>query len=207
MVYDFLMTDRNKIEGKSIFLRFLQIILFIVLLPVILIWLIVRACVSGKKKRQALLRINIFKISQIDTLSGLEFEEYLSLLLKKMGYKVSLTKASNDYGADLILSKGSERGVVQAKRYSGTVGVSAVQQAYSAKAHYGAGYAIVITNNFFSAEAKKLAKENSVFLVDRDGLQKLIQKYDISIDRQAGTFSALSGDRVAEIERRYPFFI
>ena len=201
------MTDRNKIEGKNIFVRVLCIILFIVLLPIVLIWLLVKACLSKSRKEQALSRISIFKISQIDTLSGVEFEQYLFLLFKKMGYKVSLTRASNDFGADLILSMGSERGVVQAKRYNSTVGVSAVQQAHSAKAHYGAEYAIVITNNYFSVEAKKLAKENSVTLIDRDGLQNLVTKYDITVDRQKEKYSALKKERVAEIEGRYPFFI
>lgn len=201
------MTDRNKIEGKNIFVRVLCIILFIVLLPIVLIWLLVKACLSKSRKEQALSRISIFKISQIDTLSGVEFEQYLFLLFKKMGYKVSLTRASNDFGADLILSMGSERGVVQAKRYNSTVGVSAVQQAHSAKAHYGAEYAIVITNNYFSVEAKKLAKENSVTLIDRDGLQNLVTKYDITVDRQKEKYSVLKKERVAEIEGRYPFFI
>lgn len=50
-------------------------------------------------------------------MTGREFEIYLSVLFRNLGYKVKLTKASGDYGADLILKKSGLSIVVQAKRY------------------------------------------------------------------------------------------
>jgi restriction system protein len=112
-------------------------------------------------------------IREIDAMSGNEFENYLHLLCKKYGYKVELTKGSNDYGADLILY-GNSKIVVQAKRYGRKVGIKAVQEVSSAKTYYNADEAWVITNNFYSSQAIKLADSAEVRLIDRYELADLI---------------------------------
>jgi Restriction endonuclease len=77
-------------------------------------------------------------IEDVDLMDGLEFERFLGDLFRAMGYQSRVTKASGDQGADLIIEKFGDRTVVQAKRYSGTVSNSAVQEAVAAKAHYPA---------------------------------------------------------------------
>ena len=113
----------------------------------------------------------------IDQLSGFEFEDYLSRLYTKMGYKVELTKSGADQGADLIVEKHGVKTVVQAKRYTGSVGNSSVQEIVAAKNHYKAEKAIVVTNSYFTQSAKELAESNSVELIDRDRLNKMIENY------------------------------
>lgn len=93
-------------------------------------------------------------ILEVDKMSGRKFEEYLQVLLKAKGYYVLLTPASGDYGADLILSTKSKKIIVQAKRYNKNVGVKAVQEIASAKTHYKADECWVITNSFFTEQAK-----------------------------------------------------
>lgn len=44
-----------------------------------------------------------------------------------------MTKASGDGGVDLILLKDGIKTAVQCKRYSGNVGVSAIQEVYAEK--------------------------------------------------------------------------
>ncbi|MDQ0228604.1 restriction endonuclease [Metabacillus niabensis] len=114
-------------------------------------------------------------IRDIDQMSGLEFEQYLVALFRKNGYRVKITSASNDFGADLVL-EGNERIVIQAKRYSGKVGMKAVQEISSAKGYYNAQIAWVITNNYFTSQAIKLAQANNVKLVDRNMLIEMILK-------------------------------
>lgn len=111
----------------------------------------------------------------IDYMDGFLFEEYLSVLFKKLGYKPQVTKRVGDYGADLIL-KGKKKIVVQAKRYRGKVGLKAVQEVYSAKAFYNCDEAWVVTNSIYTNQAKNLAKACNVKLIDREGLQKMILK-------------------------------
>ncbi|MRX74019.1 restriction endonuclease [Bacillus lacus] len=109
-------------------------------------------------------------ILEVDKMPGRKFEEYLHALLKARGYHVQLTPASGDYGADLILSTNGKKIIVQAKRYKKNVGVKAVQEIAAAKSHYNADECWVITNSFFTDQAKKLAGSNQVKLVDRKQL-------------------------------------
>lgn len=114
------------------------------------------------------------RIDEIDTMSGEEFEQFLGAFFKRRGYKVSYTAQSGDYGADLILKDGRETIVVQAKRYSGTVGVKAVQEIIGAVRMYEASEAWVVTNNYFTKQAVNLADMNEVYLIDRDQLIDLL---------------------------------
>ncbi|WP_227551758.1 restriction endonuclease [Metabacillus sediminilitoris] len=81
--------------------------------------------------------------------------------------------ASNDFGADLIL-EGNERIVIQAKRYSSKEGIKAVQEIYSARGYYKAQTAWVITNNYFTSQAIKLAESTDIQLIDRNKLVDMI---------------------------------
>ncbi|WP_245828963.1 restriction endonuclease [Salipaludibacillus agaradhaerens] len=109
-------------------------------------------------------------ILEIDKMSGRKFEEYLQALLKARGYYVQFTPASGDYGADLILTTKGKKIIVQAKRYKKNVGVKAVQEIASARNYYRADNCWVITNSFFTEQAKRLASSNQVRLVDRKQL-------------------------------------
>lgn len=114
-------------------------------------------------------------LAKIDAMTGEEFEEYLKLHFEKsFGYRCSLTPHSNDYGADLIMQKKKEKIAVQAKRYSGNVGIAAVQEVIAACSYYGCDRGIVVTNSYFTLQAERLAGESAipVELWNRDVLRK-----------------------------------
>ncbi|WLR54618.1 restriction endonuclease [Mesobacillus subterraneus] len=111
-------------------------------------------------------------IFEIDMMDGTQFEHYLRELYLAYGYKATVTRASGDFGADLILNKNGRKIVVQAKRYKKNVGVKAVQEVKSAELHYGADESWVVTNSYFTKAAYQLANSNSVILIDRDQLVK-----------------------------------
>lgn len=125
----------------------------------------------GIKRTQRLKRSGI---ADIDKMEGVQFEQYLGHLFQAQGYKTQVTKASGDFGADLILQKAGRKIVVQAKRYSKNVGIKAVQEAQAAIAHYGAAEAWVVTNSDFTAAAYDLAKSNRVRLINRESLVEMI---------------------------------
>lgn len=129
---------------------------------------------SEKARREEERRILASGINEIDNMSGKDFEKFLSLLFRNVGYQVSLTPDSQDYGADLILYKDTIKIVVQAKRYKKPVSVKAVQEIASAVKHYNADKARVITNNRFTENAYNLARSNSVELWDRNKLIEFI---------------------------------
>jgi len=112
----------------------------------------------------------------VDKMSGTEFEEFLLVHFKQMGYQSRLTPVTADYGADLVLEKDGVKTAVQAKRYGQKVGVEAVQQILGAMGYYKASKAIVITNNYCSENAHVLANANNIEIWNRDTLQTFINK-------------------------------
>lgn len=114
-------------------------------------------------------------IREVDNMSGLEFEQFLKPIFERQGYMVNVTQGSGDYGADLLLRKGFKKYVLQAKRYSGNIGISAVQQVVAAVNYYNAQGAIVVTNQYFTKAAVQLAKANNVDLIDRERLGRMIR--------------------------------
>lgn len=119
------------------------------------------------------------KISQIDNLSGEEFEFFLFSEYEKQGYSPKHTGQSGDFGVDLIIYKNKKKIIVQVKRYTKNVGVEAVQQVYSALTFYKGHKAIVITNSHFTAAAKILSNECNVELWDRE---KICKHFDLKND-------------------------
>lgn len=105
---------------------------------------------------------------------GFEFERLFADILKNNGfYDVEVTKASGDYGGDILAQKDDLCYVVQCKSYSSAVGIEAVQQAFAAKAHYGAHVAVVATDSIFTKEAKVFAEEAKVVLWDCERIAKM----------------------------------
>jgi len=120
---------------------------------------------------------NYYSIKDVDVMNGFEFEGFLNILFKKMGYEVTQTKLSGDQGADLIVSKLGETTVIQAKRSNGKISNNAIQEVSASIKHYKAQKGMVITNNYFTPSAIELAKSNSIILVDRHKLTDLIKEY------------------------------
>ena len=140
------------------------LVLYFVLYIAFKIWL--------KSRKTAKLRRS--GIRDVDHMSGEDFERFLGELFKRRGFKVSYTATSGDYGADLILKDGEDVIAVQAKRYSSTVGVKAVQEIIGAVRMYNATEAWVVTNSHFTRQAEKLADINDVYLIDREDLIDLM---------------------------------
>jgi restriction system protein len=116
-------------------------------------------------------------IDTIDNMEGVEFEEFIAKLLKKYGYKnVKTTKASNDYGIDVLAEKERVKYAFQCKNYSSDVGNKAVQEVYSGKKYYDCHVGVVVTNRFFTRQAIELAKKNDILLWDRNKLKSMIEK-------------------------------
>ena len=127
---------------------------------------------------------------EVDQMSGLDFEKFLQYLFERQGYAVERTRYIGDYGADLVLRNGGTRTLVQAKRYKGTVGVKAVQEAAAARPHYGCDKAIVVTNSRFTRQARELARSNRIELWDRSKLASVVLAYDARPGRRAASLSA-----------------
>ena len=125
--------------------------------------------------------IGTLTIDKINTLDGFDFEELLYYIFFSLGYKVTKTQKTRDFGADLMLTHKGKNIVIQSKMYYGhSVGNSAVQEISTAKNFYMADMGIVITNSVFTKPAKTLAEVVGVKLLDKDWLIKMINadKYE-----------------------------
>lgn len=114
-------------------------------------------------------------IFDIDEMEGLEFENRLKIMFENLGYKVEHTGKSGDAGVDLILWKYGQKTAVQAKRYEGNVGVSAVQEVHTGMDYYDCDRAIIVTNSKFTDEALRVANKTNIKLWNRNYLIKVLQ--------------------------------
>jgi restriction system protein len=105
--------------------------------------------------------------------SGQEFELFCARELERGGWRVQLTGAARDQGADLLAERGGERLVVQCKLLGRPVGNHAVQEVVAARAHRAADRALVVSNQRFTASCAELAAANGVELYHWGELARL----------------------------------
>ncbi len=116
---------------------------------------------------------NIFSFDDMD---GHDFEYFCAEILRKNNFKnVDVTQGSGDHGIDILAEKDNISYAIQCKRYSSNIGNSAVQQAHTGKSLYHKDIAVVLTNQYFTAQAKEEADVLGVKLWDRDKLKEMIK--------------------------------
>lgn len=124
-------------------------------------------------------------LHEIDAMTGRDFELRLRRLFKNLGYKVELKPGYKDHGADLILT--TPRGVriaVQAKKLAsreGRVGAKVIGEVLRGKQYYGCHYALIVTNQYFTEQAREEAKRLGVILWDRDSLSRQIDRENLML--------------------------
>lgn len=133
-----------------------------------------------KQKIERLLDGNIqrvaYSISDIDLMSGEQFEHFVTYLFNSLGYKAINTKLSGDQGIDVIATKGKTKIAIQAKCYSKPVGNHAIMEAVAGGKYYNADKIMVVTNNTFTKGARELAQANNVILWDRSILKEKMEE-------------------------------
>lgn len=128
--------------------------------------------------------------SEIDKMTGEQFEVYIKWIFEKEGYRVEQTPRTGDKGVDLIASKGARKLAIQCKRYSNSVGVSAIQESFSGKAFYDCTEAYVVISSTFTNPAEQTGKKLGVVLWDREKLLSIAKKHvdNIGFDAFAKQF-------------------
>lgn len=122
-----------------------------------------------------------FYNNKFDYMEGTDFEQYCAMILRENGYTTDLTPASGDYGVDIIAKHSGIIYAIQCKCYSSDVGVEAVYQVSGGMKYYHANIGIVLTNRYFTRNAKELADAIGVILWDRESLENLIANANIDI--------------------------
>ena len=114
-----------------------------------------------------------------------DFENLIRELFEKefsaVGGEVKITRASRDEGVDAIaFDPDPIRGgkiVIQAKRYTNIVGVSAVRDLYGTVVNEGATKGILVTTTDYGPDAYKFAQDKPLTLLNGSNLLHLLEKY------------------------------
>ena len=114
-----------------------------------------------------------------------DFEHLIRELFEKEfsvnGGEVKVTQASRDGGVDAIaFDPDPIRGgkiVIQAKRYTNTVGVSAVRDLYGNLVNEGATKGILVSTADYGPDAYNFAKDKPITLLNGGNLLHLLQKH------------------------------
>lgn len=147
------------------------------LLVIAVVWGIFRVMRLFRFEKR--IRIGHVSLEDIDEMTGIEFETFLSELYQTLGYGGEMTPHT-DFGIDLIVIKDGIRTGIQAKCYGEgrTVGVAAVNEVCGGAGHWKVQKKVVITNRCFTKKAKISARSNRVKLIDRNDLQEMINDYN-----------------------------
>jgi len=132
------------------------------------------------------------------SLSPDEFERYVADLWEQQGYITEKTQGSHDYGIDVFAhpQDRNKMEVIQAKRNKpgNNVGGPTVQKTIGAREQYDATKAVVVTTSSFTSNAKTVAQQADVELIDGTDLAEL--------DRRLNTDKSQTKNTEAERRER-----
>jgi len=123
-----------------------------------------------------------------DNLAAMNWEDFEHLIRELFekefvasGGEVKVTQASRDGGVDaIVFDPDPIRGgkiVIQAKRYTNTVGVSAVRDLYGTLMNEGANKGILVSTSDYGPDAYKFAKGKPLLLLNGGELLYLLEKH------------------------------
>lgn len=126
-------------------------------------------------------------ISELDNrqnlmeLTPFEFENLISNLFQKMGLETRQTQSSRDGGVDCVAYDPRPifggKVIIQAKRYKGTVGVSAVRDLFGTLQNEGASKGILVTTSGYGKAAYEFADGKPIELLDGTNLLYLLAEH------------------------------
>lgn len=128
------------------------------------------------------------KMNEGQNLASMDWEDFEHLcreLFERVfagaGAEVKVTQASRDQGVDaVIFDPDPIRGgkiVIQAKRYTNTVDVSAVRDLYGAVMNEGAMKGILVTTSQYGPESYSFAKDKPLTLINGQELLGLLEEH------------------------------
>jgi len=112
-----------------------------------------------------------------------DFEELMGKLLGKMGFReVEVTRATKDYGIDIIAKRGNQKIAFQCKKWQGgVVSNKDVRDAMAGALSYNATKLIFITTSRFTKEAENQVdmtmERMKIELWGKDKLKSLVREY------------------------------
>lgn len=128
------------------------------------------------------------KMTKGENLAAMDWEDFEHLCRElferafaSSGAEVKVTQASRDQGVDaIVFDPDPLRGgkiIIQAKRYTNIVDVSAVRDLYGAVINEGAVKGILVTTSHFGSESYSFAKDKPLTLLNGNELLGMLDKH------------------------------
>ena len=129
--------------------------------------------VSEYARLHATLTLNI---DEWRALKPTQFEDEIARMFARLGYDVTQTSYSNDFGRDIIALKDGKKYLVECKCYAvgGSSGRPVLQKLHSAMVTDGADGGFFVTTGGFSDPARKFSTANKIELIGPDALVRLM---------------------------------
>ena len=142
-------------------------------------------------------------------LSPKEFEEYISDLFSRLGFRTDVTGRAYDKGIDVVAEKDGLKHYIQCKKFiTQEVGVGAVRDFYGAIAdHLAKGKGYFITTNKFTLEAERFAEDKPIELIDSFKLLKYIRLVEKDTEKTETKLCPKCGGKLKERAGKYGNFL
>ena len=113
---------------------------------------------------------------EVDYMDASKADYFLKPLFEAYGYNAEVIVKDDNMGGNLILSRKGIKTEVQAVCYGTNIDDFAIQQALERFANYkdSSYHKMIVSNSYFTKQAKKCAKKARVKLIDRDGLIEMV---------------------------------
>lgn len=125
----------------------------------------------------------VLESTDLQELSGVDFEKLVAGLLDRMGFQTEMTKTSGDGGIDVIANLNRAivggRYLFQCKRYAANnlIGAPMLRDFYGAVTADRAVKGVFITTSDFTAQAREFGDRVGLELIALPQLQELIREY------------------------------
>lgn len=135
-------------------------------------------------------RDTLSEVDQATNLAAMDWEDFEHLVrglfekeFERRGGEVKITQSSSDGGVDAVAFDPDPitggKIVIQAKRYTKTVGVSAVRDLYGTMQHESASRGILVTTADFGPDAHKFSANKPITLLTGANLLHLLETHGI----------------------------
>ena len=149
------------------------------------------------------------QVQELQKLTPTQFEEYIAVLFKSLGYNTRVTGGKSDGGVDVEAEKDGHVHYIQCKKYiSSKVPVGAIRDFYGAIADRidgGKGY--FITTNVFTLEAEKFAENKPIELIDKFKLMEYMKLVNVSAPEAESRTCPKCGGELVQISGKRGQFL
>lgn len=142
-------------------------------------------------------------LSSLRSMNPYKFERLVAKVWEARGYETTVRKRSNDKAVDVEAVSGSHKILIQVKRYAGNNKIGGPDVRNYATLYQqdpAADQVIIVTTSSFTSQAKEIAAEQNVTLVDGQSFIGMMKEQNIGLNK--GRKSSSTKDRSSNLSTK-----